>query len=113
MKTEKIIADLRTISKAVNDLADCLTEEKPEKESTEKPESVPTTENETEPEPEQTYTLDDAKKALKKVADKPDAGTQAAKELVLKHGGRRISDYKDQPEVLKALIQEAEEIINA
>ena len=97
-----LINGLRALSADVTKIADALEGLEPAKKEETKPEA-PAAEI-------KTYTFEEVRGIL---AGKSRSGhREAVKALITKYGGTQLSDYKDDPETLAALVADAEVIGN-
>lgn len=103
MKKKQFIDSLRKLSADITSIADALDEdtgqELPEPEHAEDapPENPPE---------EKTVSYEEAREILSRVSH---AGhREEVKALVMSHGGKSVSSYKDKPDILAALVKEAE-----
>lgn len=102
VNTKKFIDSLRRLSADISAIADALG--KPDAEAP--PEPVHAENAPQESPPEKTYSYEEARGILSRISH---AGhREEVKALVMSHGGKSISSYKDKPDILAQLVKEAE-----
>ena len=124
MKHKDLISSIRKLSVDLSSIADALEESEqpapaqalPASTAQETPISTVPSESKAEEkqpakeDPKKTYSFEEVRGILAKVSH---AGhREEVKRLVLSHGKKSISGYKDDPEILAKLVEEAEALTN-